>query len=95
MSPQQLAVKKTLDQINSKRMHDHPEIARAIEEKKLEAEFDLAPHKGQVENKFIANKADSGAGSFSKDLTNLEGINSKYQKPLEAEREKELAEKKA
>lgn len=31
MSPQQLAVKNTLDKINTKRMHDHPEIARAIE----------------------------------------------------------------
>jgi hypothetical protein len=46
-----LAVKSTLEKINTKRMHDHPEIARAIEEKKIEAEFNMSgPHKGQVEN---------------------------------------------
>ena len=78
MSPQQLAVKNTLNKINAKRMHDHPEIARAIEEKKIEEEFDIAPHKGQIENKFVVGKGDSGAGSFSKDLSNLEGINTKY-----------------
>jgi hypothetical protein len=50
--------------------------------------------KKQIESEFVP-EASADASTFSRDLKNLEQLNSKFHKPLEAERQKELAEKKA
>lgn len=50
--------------------------------------------KKQIENDFVP-ETNPDAQTFSRDLKNLEQLNTKFRTPLEIERQKELAQKKA
>lgn len=71
-----MAVRRTIEAIKNRRNHAqvHEETPSVRQEPKKQIENDFAP------------EATTDAKTFSRDLKNLEQLNSKFHKPLEAER---------
>lgn len=91
-----MAVKRTLEAIKNRKQEK--KAAKIAEKSDDEEEAKPEPvkldtKKRQPENNFVPEST-SDAKTFVRDLKNLEQLNSKFKRPLEAERQKELADRK-